>query len=58
MKIFEKIKNLLQHDVHPASRAFLLLTRFWSTPKTLHESSEIFLEHALHVARIQIRTQA
>ena len=25
--------------------------------KTLYESSKIFIEHALHVARIQLRTQ-
>ena len=26
--------------------------------KTLHESSKVFVEHALHVAWMQIRTQA
>ena len=26
--------------------------------KTLHESSKFFVEHALHVARIQLQTQA
>ena len=42
----------LYQQSHPASKAF----QFWRTHarKTLHDSREIFVEHALHVARIQV----
>ena len=37
---------------HPGSRAFLSLTRFLAySKKILHETIEIFVEHAPHVAR-------
>ena len=43
---------------HPASTAFLLLTRFRYTGERLCELSKISIEHARHVAGIQLRTQA
>ena len=46
-------KKKLWFFSHPASRAFLLLARFWRSRERLHESSKIFIEYALHVARIQ-----
>lgn len=39
-------------------RAFLSLARFWRARERLHESSKVFVAHALHVAWMQIRTQA
>ena len=33
------------------------LASFWRTRKKLHESSKVFVEHTLHVARIQFWTQ-
>ena len=43
---------------HPASRAFFACSIVAISSKTLHESSKIFIEYALHDARIQSRTQA
>ena len=46
--------------MYPASRAFLSLLQLHLpySRKTLHQSSKSFVEHALHVAREQFRTQA
>ena len=49
-----KITPALQARVHPACRAFPLLAR----ERLYQESSKIFIEYALHVARMQSRTQA
>ena len=41
--------------MHPASKAFISLALIWAYwRKTLHELSKISIEHALHVARIQL----
>ena len=39
---------------HPVSRAFLSFPRFWRTRERLHESSNIFIEHARHIARFTL----
>ena len=61
---FKRYKVVLI-KVRPTGKSSLVSLLFWVGNvkcvkywrKALYESSKIFIEHALHVARIQLRTQ-